>query len=479
MKPMRSLALTALAALTLSLAPAGSDAARPERADSFAVTNVRVFDGLRVIPDATVVVRNGRIHAVGRHLDVPPNLPEIDGSGKTLMPGIIDSHGHARERRELERAAQFGITTLMDMQSVNPFATQMYGEQRRGEAHDRADFFSAINPATVEEGYPYIFTPDVVETPTLDSPEEADEFVRRRIAEGSTHIKIFLENGELFGFEMPVLSRETVRALVRATHRRGRLAVAHVTLQRFGRQAIEDGVDGLVHAFPDTPVTDSLLGLARSRGIFLVGTVAITESFITTAGGQALVADPELSPYLTAEEIDSLLTPGSPNPLTLENLEILKDNVGRFHGAGIPVLTGSDSPLHGPTVHRDLELLVESGLTPREALIGATSAAARVYGLRDRGRIAPGQRADLLLVEGDPTVDIKATRALRKIWKGGAEVARPLNSTLSASEPPTGPSPPRPSSPSLPSTPGRGGRQLEFVLGGGALSRGWTGGWER
>lgn len=79
MKPMRSLALPALAALTLSLAPAGSDAARPEPADSFAVTNVRVFDGLRVIPDATVVVRNGRIHGVGRHLDVPPNLPYLDG----------------------------------------------------------------------------------------------------------------------------------------------------------------------------------------------------------------------------------------------------------------------------------------------------------------------------------------------------------------------------------------------------------------
>jgi imidazolonepropionase-like amidohydrolase len=73
---------------------------------------------------------------------------------------------------------------------------------------------------------------------------------------------------------------------------------------------------------------------------------------------------------------------------------------------------------------------VESGLTPRQALIGATSAAARAYGLSDRGRIAPGLRADLLLGEGDPTVDIKATRALRKIWKGGVEVARPLAAGL-------------------------------------------------
>ncbi|HEX4960334.1 MAG TPA: amidohydrolase family protein [Thermoanaerobaculia bacterium] len=431
MKSMRNLALAALATLVFSLAPARSDAARPEQADSFAVTHVRVFDGLRVISDATVVVRNGRIHAVGRHLDVPPNLPEIDGSGKTLMPGIIDSHGHARERRLLERAVQFGITTIMDMQSVNPFATQMYDEQRRDEAHDRADFFSAIYPATVKEGYPYNFTPEV-ETPTLDSPEEADEFVRQRIAEGSHHIKIFLEDGELFGLAtpLPVLSRETVRALVRAAHRRGRLAVAHATVQRFGQQAVEDGVDALVHIFPDTPVTDSLLRLAWERGIFLVGTLAITESFITTAGGEALVADPELSPYLTPEEITYLLTPRPVNTLTLENLQILKDNVGRFHAAGITILTGSDTQFHGPTVHRDVELLVQSGLTPRQALIGATSAAARAFRLGDRGRIAPGLRADLLLVEGDPTVNIKAIRALRKIWKGGVEVARPLSPTV-------------------------------------------------
>jgi imidazolonepropionase-like amidohydrolase len=434
----RNLTLAVGIALVASLAPAGSAASDPARAprstraDSFAVTNVRVFDGVRVIPNATVVVRNGRIRAVGRHLDVPAGLPEIDGTGKTLMPGIIDSHGHSRERWQLERAAQFGITTLMDMWSINPYANEMYREQRRGEADDRADFFSAINPATVEEGYPYNFTPDVVETPTLDSPEEADEFVRRRLAEGSHHLKIFLEDGEIVGFELPVLSRPTVRALTRAMHRRGKMAVAHVTVQRFGRQAIEDGVDGLVHVFPDTPVTDSLLRLARAQRIFVVGTVAVEESFITTAGGEALVADPELAPYLTPDEIGFLLSPGPPNLLTLDNLQILKDNVGRFHGAGIPVLTGSDSPTHGPTLHRDLELLVQSGLSPRQALIGATSAAARIYGLRDRGRIAPGLRADLLLVEGDPTVDIKATRALRKIWKGGVEVARPLADALPA-----------------------------------------------
>jgi imidazolonepropionase-like amidohydrolase len=419
----------AFAAVVVTLAPAASvasDTARSERSDSFAVTNVRVFDGTRVIPDATVVVRNGRIRAVGRHVHVPDNLPAIDGTGKTLMPGIIDSHGHARDRYFLERAAQFGITTLMDMWSVNPFATDMVREQRRGQADDRADFFSAINPATVEEGYPYNFTPDEIETPTLDSPEEAEEFVRQRLAEGSNHLKIFLEDGAIIGVDLPVLGRPTVRALTRAMHRRGKLAVAHVTIQSFGRQAIEDGVDGLVHMFPDTPVADSLLRLARARGIFVVGTVAVEESFITTAGGAALVADPELAPYLTPDEIAFLLSPGPPNLLTLDNLQILKDNVGRFHDAGIPVLTGSDSPTHGPTLHRDLELLVQSGLTPRQALVGATSAAARVYGLHDRGRIAPGLRADLLLVEGDPTVDIKATRALRKIWKGGVDVARPL-----------------------------------------------------
>jgi imidazolonepropionase-like amidohydrolase len=102
--------------------------------------------------------------------------------------------------------------------------------------------------------------------------------------------------------------------------------------------------------------------------------------------------------------------------------------VTALHRAGVPILAGTDAPspglAHGLSIHHELELLVRSGLTPLEALASATSEPARAFGFRDRGRIAEGLRADLVLVNGDPTVDITATRDIVGIWKLGVAHTR-------------------------------------------------------
>jgi imidazolonepropionase-like amidohydrolase len=105
--------------------------------------------------------------------------------------------------------------------------------------------------------------------------------------------------------------------------------------------------------------------------------------------------------------------------------------VRALRAAGVPLLAGTDAPVlgrgvHGASLHRELELLVEAGLTPVETLAAATSVPASVFGLADRGRIAPGLRADLLLVAGDPTRQITATRAIRRVWARGRAVDRAL-----------------------------------------------------
>jgi imidazolonepropionase-like amidohydrolase len=100
-----------------------------------------------------------------------------------------------------------------------------------------------------------------------------------------------------------------------------------------------------------------------------------------------------------------------------------EDNVRRLADAGITLLAGTDAPnpgtVFGASLHRELELLVRCGITPAQALTAATAEPARVFGLADRGRVAPGQRADLVLVSGDPMTDITATRAIERIWRGG------------------------------------------------------------
>lgn len=102
--------------------------------------------------------------------------------------------------------------------------------------------------------------------------------------------------------------------------------------------------------------------------------------------------------------------------------------VGALHRAGVPILAGTDAPspglAHGLSLHRELELLVLSGLTPLEALASATSEPARAFGFHDRGRVTEDRRADLVLVSGDPTVDIQATRDIVGVWKLGVRYAR-------------------------------------------------------
>jgi len=207
------------------------------------------------------------------------------------------------------------------------------------------------------------------------------------------------------------------------------LAVAHVTEKGHAANLIEDGIDALVHSFVDEVADAAFVQLAVNHGIFMVGTLSAEESFVTTDGGASLIADPDLGPYLTDQEKQWLLTPAPPTNMTPQNLAIAMENVRLLNDAGIPVLSGTDQATHGISLHRDLELLVQAGIDPVDVLRGATSKAAAAFGLADRGRIAPGLRADLVLVQGDPTADIKATRAIQRVWKIGVEIDRPLPAT--------------------------------------------------
>jgi hypothetical protein len=152
-------------------------------------------------------------------------------------------------------------------------------------------------------------------------------------------------------------------------------------------------------------------------------------SITGTGGGAPLVEDARLKPYLTPAA-RGILVQGFPRragaPAT--SYAAAQATVRQLRAAGVPILAGTDAgnpgTSHGAALHRELELLVQAGLTPVEALAAATSAPARAFRLADRGRIAPGLRADLVLVDGDPTRDITATRGIAGVWKGGVPVDR-------------------------------------------------------
>jgi imidazolonepropionase-like amidohydrolase len=416
MKRNRSIALVAAFGLAACIANA------EEPAKPIAIKNVRIFDGSRVIPKGTVVLRGRTIAAAGRKVAIPAGAEVIDGAGATLMPGLIDSHTHTWADA-LARAAVFGVTTELDMFTDPSFASAMRAEQAESGAPGRADLFSAGYLATVPGGHGTEYGMPV---PTLTRPDEAQAWVDARLGEGSDYIKIVMEDGKPYGMTTPTLDEPTVAALVAAAHRRKKLAVTHVSTEDSAKSALSVGSDGLIHIFSDRAPEPAFVSLAAKRKAFVTPTLTVVESTTGTASGGSLVDDSRLAPYLTDEEIQNLRRSFPRRSLIMQHA---LDAVRQLKKAGVPILAGSDAPnpgtAHGASIHREMELLVAAGLSPAQALAAATSVPAKVFGLKDRGRIAAGLRADLVLVQGDPTADITATRDILRVWKIGREVERP------------------------------------------------------
>jgi imidazolonepropionase-like amidohydrolase len=379
------------------------------------------------VPRGTVVVDGGRIVAAGPKVKPPRGIEVIDGSGATLLPGFIDAHTHAYER-VLERALVFGVTTELDMFAEPGSMRALREEQAATGAPGRADVRSAGFLATAPGGHG---TQYILEVPTLTGPEEAQGWVDARLAEGSDYIKIVSEDGSAFGSELPTLDQATIAALIQAAHRRRRLAVVHVSTQESARAAITAGADGLVHIFVDREPEPDFAPLVARRRAFVVPTLSVNESTTGVPSGQGLTDDPRIAPFLTPGEVASLRRSFNQRPGAPNRLEHAFAAVRRLRAARVLILAGSDAvnpgTAHGASIHREMELLVAAGLTPVEALAAATSAPARAFGLTDRGRIARLLRADLVLVRGNPGLDITATRDILRIWKGGHPVERPLH----------------------------------------------------
>lgn len=410
---MRLSLLLAAAAAAFSFSAAAWAQPKP-----FAVTDVRVFDGDKVIPKATVVVQDGRIVAVGPKAKVPAGAAVTDGAGKTLIPGLIDAHTHTFGAARAD-AIRFGVTTELDMFTHPATLGPIRGQREGTAATAQADLFSAGVLATAPNGHgtEYGFA-----IPTLTGPAEADAWVAARIAEGSDYIKIVYSPRA----GTRSLDRATLEAVIKAAHTRGKLAIVHVQEMESARTAIEAGADGLAHIFADVAGDAALYRLAAQKKVFVIPTLTVLAGVSGEGQGAKLAADPRIAPLLTAEQAGMLRQ--SFRPQTFYKFAVASEAAAAFRAAKVDVLAGTDagnpSTTHGASLHQEMALLVAAGFTPTEALRAATATPARRFKLEGRGRIAPGARADLVLVDGDPTIDIAATRAIAAVWKNGHPVDR-------------------------------------------------------
>lgn len=392
----------------------------PAQAETILFRDVRIFDGEKTLQSRDVLVQNGKIAAIGE-LKIE-GATVVDGSGRTLIPGLIDAHTHTWGDA-LRTALAFGVTTELDMFTNVGFLRSMKEEQAAGKANHRADLFSAGTLVTAPGGHgtEYGFT-----IPTITRPEEAQAFVDARVAEGSDYIKIVFDDGHTYGIKFNTITKETLKAVVDAAHARKKLAVVHTGDLEGARVAIEAGADALIHLFVDQQPDANFGRDAAKKKMFVIPTLTVLMSITGTGGGAPLADDKRIAPYLTKQEIETLKRGFTPRTKTHYSAAVAA--IQQLRQAKVPILAGTDAgnpgTAHGSALHRELELLVQAGLTPAEALAAATSAPAKAFGLDDRGRIAVGKRADLVLVNGDPTRDITATRDIVGVWKGGVAFDR-------------------------------------------------------
>ncbi len=394
--------------------------AKADSGSSFVIRDARVFDGRKVLGQSDVWVENGKIKAVGKSLKVPFDARAIEASGDTLLPGLIDSHTHAWGDA-LKEAEIFGVTTELDMFTDVKYMQQVKKEQAEGKDLELADMRSAGTLATAPGGHG---TEYGIQIATLSSPAEAQAWVDARLAEGSDYIKIVIDDASAYGGQRPTLNRETLKAVIDAAHKRGKIAVVHIGTQADARAAIEAGADGLAHLFADSAPQPDFGEFVAAHHAFVVATLTVLESVSGLPTGESLPTDPHLAAYLTSDDIANLKRSFPKFPTSLSE-KYAEATIAQLKAAHVPILAGTDAPnpgtSHGVSIHREMELLVRSGLTPQEALAAATSVPAATFHLDDRGVIAPGKRADLLLVKGDPTQDILATRDIVSVWKLGVE----------------------------------------------------------
>jgi imidazolonepropionase-like amidohydrolase len=347
-----------------------------------ALANVHVFDGRELRPPGTVAFEDGYITADHTGARV------IDGEGGVLLPGLIDAHVHLHGRHTLELLRAFGVTTALDMATAPP---DLVDSLRA--LPGLTDIRTAGTPA-IAPGSPHSRIPVIGERGLITDAKQAADFVAARVAEGSDYIKIAI------GPPAPSHDQATLDALVAAAHDHGKLTVAHASSYAAVRMALDAGIDVLTHAPLDRPLDPPLVERAAATVRAVIPTLTMMEKLARRSPG-----------------------PGDGYPAA-------RNSVAALYHAGVPVLAGTDAnaepgapaPVrHGESLHRELELLVEAGLSTLDALRAATSLPAAHFGLADRGVIEPGRRADLVLIDGDPLREITATRAIRRVWCAGIE----------------------------------------------------------
>jgi imidazolonepropionase-like amidohydrolase len=398
--------------------------------------------------NATLVIDGDRISAVGdaARLKVPAGARVVEVRGRTIMPGIINAHGHVglvaggqnradaytREnvQPQLLQYERYGVTSVLTLGLNRDLVYEIRDEQRRG-ALPGASLFTAGRGVGVPGGAPPVpSAPDQVYRPK--TAEEAVANVREAAAHKPDFFKIWVD--DVFG-KFPKMDPTVFKATIEEAHRNGIRVASHVFYLADAKELIGAGVDALAHSIRDQPVDSELVAQMKKRGTYYVSTFTVDESAFVLADHPAMLDDPFLAGALSSEALRQFRSPeyrdkvkSDPNvPKFRAALANGMRNLKTLHGAGVRIAFGTDSGANparipGWAEHRELELMVEAGLKPMDVLVAATRGSATMLGAVDRGTLEPGKRADFLVLSANPLDDVRNTRRLVSVWHGGREI---------------------------------------------------------
>jgi imidazolonepropionase-like amidohydrolase len=457
MKALCAVAACALFGAGFSWRASGSD--RSDDPSVIVLRNVRLIDGTGLLPieNATIVIQNGHIAAISTaaHIKPPLHAEVYDYSGKTVIPGLINAHGHlglvsgtensatayTRENviPELKLYEGYGITSMLSLGGNRDLVFDLRKEQREGILGG-ADVFTAGRGIGVPGGAPPLpLAADQIYRPS--TAEEARADVRAMAAQKVDIIKIWVD--DLHG-KVPKMQPAVYSAVIDEAHQQHLRVAAHVYALADAKSLVNDGVDVLAHSVRDQLVDEELIAEMKSHGTWYIPTFTVDESFFVyarhpewmntaffkTAAGPAVTAMLNSQTYLTKAKTD---------PATAQHesdFETAQLNLKRLYDEGIHIGFGTDSgamPVRIPgfAEHHELELMVRAGLTPMQAILCATRNNAELLHATDRGTLTVGKRADLIVLNANPLDGIPHVHEIVSIVHNG-RVIQPLASTIPA-----------------------------------------------
>jgi imidazolonepropionase-like amidohydrolase len=397
-----------------------------------------------------VFVRDGRIVEVGRRLTVPSGTREVDAAGAWVVPGLIDVHVHldtpmvfqvtddekARILDHNPRAFLYnGVTTVLNVSSAPEWIFELRSRQQDGRVLSPR-IFATGRSITPEGGW------GSRHGGALTDGAGARAAVKQYIDMGADAIKLIVEDGLGHSGTYTEVSDEMLRAAADEAMKAKRPVVVHAINLHEYKRALAIRPRAIIHGLEDpVPAGDSLVADLKAAGVFVAPTLSLWDAFNSHERHPERFEDAALSgsvpPFLLANmrrpdyravEKKRFLDVARMDAYTWadRHMPIFKANTLAMHKAGVKIAVGTDAGgpvgynFQGYNTIREMELLVEAGLSPMDVLVAATRTGAELIGADDRlGTIAPGKLADLVILDANPLTDIRNIRRIRTVVLGG------------------------------------------------------------